>query len=172
MRVLTIPEPSLVLLIGPSGSGKSTFAAKHFLATEVVSSDRCRAMLVDDEADQSISRDAFSLLHFIARLRLLRQKLTVIDATNLNEAARSPLLDLARGASVPSVAIVFSLRLATLLANNKARQVRVVPEDVIATQSLRLEKTMPRLEREGYAAIYYLDEAALSEATVSRARGL
>src|SRR5581483_4256023 len=27
---ITVPELSLVLLIGPSGSGKSTFAASHF----------------------------------------------------------------------------------------------------------------------------------------------
>jgi predicted kinase len=33
------PELSLVVLIGASGSGKSTFARKHFLPTEVISSD-------------------------------------------------------------------------------------------------------------------------------------
>ena len=36
---LTIPDYCLVVLIGASGSGKSTFAARHFLPTEVVSSD-------------------------------------------------------------------------------------------------------------------------------------
>ena len=36
---ITIPKLSLVVLIGPSGSGKSTFARKHFLPTEVLSSD-------------------------------------------------------------------------------------------------------------------------------------
>ena len=40
---ITIPELSLVALIGPTGSGKSSFAAKHFQPTEVVSSDVCRA---------------------------------------------------------------------------------------------------------------------------------
>ncbi|MEA2592989.1 MAG: hypothetical protein QOD62_2820, partial [Actinomycetota bacterium] len=30
---LSIPNLSLVVLIGPSGSGKSTFAARHFLPT-------------------------------------------------------------------------------------------------------------------------------------------
>jgi protein phosphatase len=36
---IRIPELCLVALVGPSGSGKSSFAAKHFLPTEVLSSD-------------------------------------------------------------------------------------------------------------------------------------
>jgi protein phosphatase len=60
---ISIPELSLVLLVGPSGSGKSTFARKHFLATEVVSSDFCRALVSDDENDQSATSDAFDVLH-------------------------------------------------------------------------------------------------------------
>ena len=36
---ITIPELSIVALVGASGSGKSTFARKHFLPTEVISSD-------------------------------------------------------------------------------------------------------------------------------------
>ncbi|MBW8735298.1 MAG: AAA family ATPase, partial [Asticcacaulis sp.] len=43
--VITIPQLSLVLLVGPSGSGKSSFARKHFLRTEVISSDYCRGLV-------------------------------------------------------------------------------------------------------------------------------
>ena len=50
---LEIPELSLVVLVGASGSGKSTFARKHFLPTEVVSSDFCRGLVSDDENDQA-----------------------------------------------------------------------------------------------------------------------
>jgi protein phosphatase len=49
---LTIPELSLVVLIGASESGKSTFARAHFLPTEVLSSDACRALVSDDENNQ------------------------------------------------------------------------------------------------------------------------
>ena len=41
---ITIPELSLVVLVGPSGSGKSSFGRKLFLPTEVVSSDACRGL--------------------------------------------------------------------------------------------------------------------------------
>ncbi len=51
-----------MLLIGATGSGKSTFARKHFLPTEIVSSDPCRGLVSDDENDQDATADAFELL--------------------------------------------------------------------------------------------------------------
>ena len=60
---LTIPELSLVVLIGASGSGKSTFARRHFRPTEVLSSDSCRGLVADDENDQSATDAAFDVLH-------------------------------------------------------------------------------------------------------------
>ena len=51
---IDIPEFALVLLVGASGTGKSTFAARHFLPTEVVSSDRARGWIADDETDQGL----------------------------------------------------------------------------------------------------------------------
>ena len=56
---LTLPELSLVVLIGPSGSGKSTFARRHFKPTEVLSSDFCRGLVSDDENSQAATGDAF-----------------------------------------------------------------------------------------------------------------
>src|SRR3954464_1101089 len=88
--VIRIPEISLVVLVGPSGCGKSTFARKHFLPTEVLSSDSFRAMVRDDETDQTATTDAFEVLHFVARKRLRAARLTVVDATNVQPAARKP----------------------------------------------------------------------------------
>ena len=71
MRTVQIPELALVVLIGPSGSGKSTFARKHFAATEILSSDYFRGLVADNENDQTSTKDAFEILHFIARNRLV-----------------------------------------------------------------------------------------------------
>ena len=81
MRI-EIPEFALVAMIGATSSGKTTFAHKHFKDTEVLSSDFFRAMVCDDENDQTVSSDAFELLYFAANKRLDRMKTTVIDATN------------------------------------------------------------------------------------------
>ncbi|MFD0784495.1 AAA family ATPase, partial [Micromonospora azadirachtae] len=83
MTVLDIPELALVALVGVSGSGKSTFARRHFLPSQVLSSDAFRAMVADDENDQSASADAFDALHYVAGKRLRAGRLTVVDATNL-----------------------------------------------------------------------------------------
>ena len=67
---ITIPELSLVTMVGAAGCGKSTFARQHFKPTEIISSDFCRGLVADNENDQTATGDAFELLHFIARKRL------------------------------------------------------------------------------------------------------
>ncbi len=120
-RVVDVPELSLVVLIGASGSGKSTFARTHFAATEVLSSDSCRALVSDDENDQSASRDAFEVLHFIAAKRLAAGRLTVVDATNVQPESRRELIALAREHDVLPVAIVLDLPEAVCVARNAER---------------------------------------------------
>jgi len=85
---LKIPDFALVVLIGATGSGKSSFAARHFAPTEVLSSDRCRGWVSDDETDQNATKDAFEVLHFIAGKRLAARRLAVVDATNVRPEDR------------------------------------------------------------------------------------
>jgi protein phosphatase len=118
---ITVPELSLVVLIGPSGAGKSTFARQHFLPTEIVSSDACRAAVSDDENDLSATEDAFALLHYLVGLRLKRGKLTVVDATNVQVEARRALVRVARAHHVLPVAIVLNLPERLCHERNKAR---------------------------------------------------
>ena len=158
----------MILLVGPSGAGKSTFAARHFKQTEIISSDGCRAMVCDDESDQSYNGAAFGLLHHIARVRLAARRLSVIDATNLETRARRRLLRIASDNGVPSVAIAFDLPFEKCLERNLARAERVVDEDVIALHSARFEWAMARLRLEGYARLYILNEANLNDAVIER----
>jgi protein phosphatase len=168
---LEIPTPSLVLLVGPSGCGKSTFARTHFRETEVVSSDRCRALVSDDEADQSATRAAFEVLHLIVAKRLERCRLTVVDATNVHHDARRPLLELARRAHLPCVAIVLDLPVPTCVARNVAREARVVGEDVVRRQWEQLHKSLRNLDHEGFFGVHVLratDPASAAAVEVAR----
>jgi protein phosphatase len=154
---LAIPELSLVLLIGTSGSGKSTFARKHFLPSEVVGSDQCRAMLADDENDQSVTGEAFALLHHIIGMRLKRGKMAVADATNLRREDRAALVNIARAHHALPVAIVFNLPEKTCHARNESRPDRDFGPHVIRNQAALLKRGLRGLKREGFRVIHRLD---------------
>ena len=106
---IEIPEFCLVAMVGATSSGKSSFAKKYFKPTEVLSSDFFRGMVSDDENDQSVSGDAFDLLYYAANKRLSNMKLTVIDATNIQQSARKRVLELAKEQNVHAAAIVLNL---------------------------------------------------------------
>jgi protein phosphatase len=168
---LPIPELSLVLLVGPSGSGKSSFGRKHFLPTEVISSDFCRGLVADHENDQSATGDAFDLLHVIVRKRLSRGKLTVIDATNVQPEARKALIELAREYHVFAVAIVFDLPEKLCQDRNASRADRQFGPHVVRNQLQQLRKSLRGLEREGIRYVYKLSTVeAVDSAAIERQR--
>jgi protein phosphatase len=153
---ITIPELSLVALIGISGSGKSTFARKHFKPTEILSSDFCRGLVSDDENSQEATRDAFDVLHYITRKRLAAGKLTVIDATNVQSEARKPLVELAREYHMLPVTIVLNLSEKLCEERNRQRPDRDFGPHVIARQRQDLRRSLRNLEREGFRHVFVL----------------
>lgn len=151
---IEIPHGALVVLIGPSGAGKSSFAREHFLPTEVVSSDTCRGLVSDDENDQTVSREAFELVHFIARKRLELHRLTVIDATNVRREDRRTLIDLAREHHVLPVAIVFDIAERICHERNAQRSDRDFGPHVVRRQQREMRRGIRNLEREGFRYVY------------------
>src|SRR5512133_2805654 len=153
---LTLPELSLVVLIGPSGSGKSSFARKHFKPTEILSSDYCRGLVSDDENSQAATPDAFEVLHFIARKRLAAGKLTVVDATNVQSESRKPLIELAREVHCLPVAIVLDMPERLCHDRNQGRDDRSFGPHVIRQQTQQLRRSLRGLEREGFRHVFTL----------------
>ncbi|MFD7553965.1 MULTISPECIES: polynucleotide kinase-phosphatase [unclassified Streptomyces] len=171
-RVLPVTDLSLVVLIGATGSGKSTFARKHFKPTEVISSDYCRGLVSDDENDQSVSRDAFDVLHFIAGKRLAAGRLTVVDATSVQAEARRSLVRLAREHDVLPVAIVLDMPEEVCAERNAARPDRAgLPRAVIQRHRRDLRRSLRGLEREGFRKVHVLrsvEEAENAEVVLEK----
>ncbi len=166
---ISLPKLSLVVLIGPSGSGKSTFARRHFLPTEVLSSDACRGMVGDDENDQAVTPEAFEVLHFIAARRLALGRLTVIDATNVQPEARKPLVELARRYHCLPVAVVLGLPEKVCLERNRSRDERSFGPHVVRQQHAQMRRSLRGLQREGFRHVFVLESPeAVEAATVER----
>lgn len=163
---LTIPELSLVVLVGATGSGKSTFARRHFKSTEVISSDFCRGLVADNENDQSASDDAFAVLHFIAAKRLAVGRLTVIDATNVQPESRQSLVRLAREHHVLPVAIVLRIRDHVCQERNRTRADRDFGPHVVRQQNQQLRASLRSLQREGFRYVHVFESPEEVEAAV------
>jgi polynucleotide kinase-phosphatase len=157
---ISIPEFSVVVLVGASGSGKSTFAHQHFLPTEILSSDTYRGLVSDDENSQAATEDAFAVLHYIAGKRLANMKLVVIDATNVQKEARKPLLALAKEYHAQTVAIVLDVPEKVCVERNQQRPDRNFGVHVIARQRRELKGSLRGLEREGFRHVFVLRSEA------------
>jgi len=165
-KIIAVPPDALVILCGPAASGKSLFARRNARATQVVSSDRCRALVCDDPSDQRFSPCAFDLFHRTIAHRLAIGRLTLADSTAISPDARRELRRLARRAGRPAVLICFDVPLSACLRNNAARR-RRVPVDVLRAQHARYRDQRRRFGAEGYAAIARL---APSDVVTARLR--
>jgi protein phosphatase len=161
-RVIAVPARGLVLLVGASGAGKSTFARRHFARTEILSSDEFRALVADDETDQTATPAAFDILGRVLVHRLRRGRLSVVDATNAKPADRRALLAVAAAARRPTVAIAFDLPEAVCQQRNAGRPGRTIGAAVVTTQWQAVRRSLAdpaRFLGEGYAAVHVLDDA-------------
>ena len=151
------------MLIGSTGSGKSTFAAKHFLPTEVIASDYCRALVADMKTTRASPR-RFDLLREIAGKRLKHRKLTVIDATNVRSAERKGWVEFARKWHALPVAIVFDPGIDICIARNKARPDRPFGGQVVQRMVSEVRRGLGGLQREGFRQVWKLSSVDNIEA--------
>lgn len=153
MTPVEIASDALLILVAPAGAGKSTFARRWFRPTEIVSSDACRALVSDDEADQGATGPAYDVFHAIVRGRLTLGRLTVADATNLHPASRARLRGMAAELGRPCVALALDVPLELCQLQNLARP-RNVPPEIVAIHYQQYQRARELLAAEGYAAVH------------------
>lgn len=159
MRI-EIPQFCVVALVGATGSGKSTFAREHFKATEILSSDYFRALVSDDENDMSATKAAFDSLYYVAEKRLENGKMVVIDATNVQQSARSAIVSLAHKFDCLPVAIVLNTPESVCLERTHSRTDRHFGDQVVRRHLQELRRSMKHLKKEGFRYVYVLEEPA------------
>ncbi|MEL6598271.1 MAG: AAA family ATPase, partial [Pseudomonadota bacterium] len=155
-HTISIPDFALVVLVGSTGSGKSSLARKHFLETEIVSSDTCRALVSDDETDLAATSDAFDLLNYTAAIRLKRRLLTVIDATSVKREDRAKLVQLARKYHALPVALVLDIDPKICHARNQQRPNRDFGEHVARNHAKALRRGLRGLQKEGFGQVHIM----------------
>ena len=166
---ITLPELSLVVIVGASGSGKSSFASKHFKQTEIVSSDYCRGLVCNNENDQTATKDAFDLLEYITAKRLRRGHLTIVDATNVRSEDRRIYVKLAREFHFLPVAIVLNTSETICKERNAKRSDRTFASHVVRNQSREVKRSIKRLKKEGFRYVYVLDsEEQINQVEIHR----
>ncbi len=171
MTAITLPELCLVALVGASGSGKSSFAQAHFRPGEVLSSDAFRLLVAGDENALDANEDTFDALYHVARKRLARGLLTVIDATNVQREAREAIVSLAKEYDVLPVAIALDLPEEVLRERHRSRTDRPFGAQVIARQVGQLRRGLSKLQAEGFRQVTVLrGEAEVAAVQIERTR--
>ncbi len=101
-------QPCLIVLSGLPGTGKSHFAneLRKRLPLLILESDRLRKVLAPNPRyTRGESHRLFLACHLLIEEYLLRDRMVLLDATNLTEDFRQPLYDIAQRVSVPLVLV-------------------------------------------------------------------
>jgi len=157
------------VLIGPVAAGKSSWAAEHFPADQIVSSDALRAVVGESEHDLRASTDAFALLEDIVTRRMRRRLTTVVDSLGFDAGQRATWRLLAAEAGVPCLAVVFDTAPAECRRRNAARPI-AVPADVIAGQLQRWPTVRDEAGAEPWHEVLTAEPVVVVPAALARQR--
>jgi alkanesulfonate monooxygenase SsuD/methylene tetrahydromethanopterin reductase-like flavin-dependent oxidoreductase (luciferase family)/predicted kinase len=150
-------DPAVVVLVGAAGSGKSTWAAEHYRAAEIVSSDALRAAVGSGPADLDASVEAFGLLDQILAARTRRSLTTVIDTLGLEQLRRLGYLELAHSAGLPAVLVIMDTASALCRERNRRRD-RPVPAPVLTDQLRKVRSLISRADAEGWDQVLIIEQ--------------
>ncbi|WP_339287098.1 polynucleotide kinase-phosphatase [Paenibacillus sp. FSL R5-0486] len=178
-REIRLPYAGIVVLVGPSNSGKSTMldrlvAESVIRRTEAVSSDQFRMLVGDDEyvdwkhrprseADviyaeyQQVSAKAFEAMEAMLATRCRLNKLTWVDATHLYPEDRERLIQVARKAHVPVIAVVLDIPEKELLERDAQREYPRGRQRV-KQQVQQFKRTLRSIREDGFDASYVLKQ--------------
>lgn len=178
-RTIPFPHAGIIVLVGPSNSGKTTLLRRlvdegTFLQTEIVSSDEYRTRLGDtdfmdwknrprEEADiifndyQLLSSLAFEAMNTTIAMRCRLGKLTVVDATHLQEEYRKQYIDLADKHNVPCIAWVLDVQEETLLKRDDQRD-HPRGRQRVKQQLGQFKRSLRSIKDEGFAYTYTLKD--------------
>ena len=126
--------------------------------------------MCDDENSLEATTDAFETLHFIASKRLQNARLTVVDATNVQQEARAPLVQLARAHYVMPVAIVLDVPEEVCHERNAARPDRNFGPHVVRSHSRQLRRSLRHLGREGFRHVHVLSPEDIETVEIERTK--
>jgi predicted kinase len=146
----SLPDPSLIVLMGASGSGKSTLA-RTWPASYRLELDFYRELVSGSAGDQDATGDAVHVLETVLAARLARGLTCVIDATNTRADVRRSLVKAAHAHGLPAAALLMDSPLSLCQARNSLRpEERRVPKDVVRSQYDQLAAARPGLRGEGF----------------------
>ncbi len=161
---ISIPELSLVVLIGPNGSEKSTFARKHFQSEEVMCPHHCpRPGGNAEDHHGSVSLRVNEVRERVSQ-RLGRGQLTVVDACSTHPDERRDWVRLAKSCDCAAVAIVFNIPERVCEEGHHARDSGAVRAHLINERWLPLRRSIKDLDREGFRDVFVMNSPEEVEA--------
>lgn len=152
----------LAVMVGPAGCGKTTWLFDKYDPHQVLSLDRYRLQLTDDEADQTVHAEAVSLRAIVLEERMSRNLATVADSTNAVTVHRLAVLKVAERWSRPTVAVLFHTPLQVCIDRQAERRRptrtaprgKAVPDSAIRSMFSTIAERWSTLAREVHCVVH------------------